>query len=215
MRGLRWALVLALTATAVQAQPQADRALADRALAGRALAEALRGGGYVLLMRHASSPRTLPGPGEADPGNPHRERQLDEAGKRAAEAMGQAIKVLRLPIGEVWSSPTYRALETVRLAGLPSPHIAPELGDGGQSMQAAGAAQADWLKAKVGTPPRAGADTVIVTHLPNISAAYGPAAAGLGDGEALVFHPNGQAPPEPVARIRIEDWPALAAEAGR
>jgi phosphohistidine phosphatase SixA len=180
-------------------------------LACGALVKALQGGGYVLVMRHASSPTARPTAAEADPGNPAHERQLDAAGKASASAMGQAIKALRLPIGEVWSSPTYRALQTVRLAGLPTPRTAPELGDGGQSMQAAGAAQGAWLRAHAGAPPKAGTDTVIVTHSPNISAAFGQAAAGLGDGEAMVFHPGGQGAGEPVARIRIEDWPKLAA----
>jgi phosphohistidine phosphatase SixA len=126
MRGL--VVILAFTATATQAQP----------LAGASLVGALRGGGYILVMRHESSSQTAPAPAEADPGNAGRERQLDEAGKRAAEAMGRAIKVLRLPVGEVWSSPTYRALQTVRLAGLPAPATASELGDRGRSMQAAG-----------------------------------------------------------------------------
>lgn len=195
-------IALALAASAAHAQP----------LAGASLVEALRGGGYVLLMRHASSPQALPAASEADAGNTGRERQLDDAGKRIAVEMGQAIKALRLPVGEVWSSPTYRALQTVRLAGLPEPSTAPELGDRGQSMQAAGIDQATWLKARVAMPPRAGTDTLIVTHLPNISAAYA-AAAGLADGEALVFHPRGQAPLEPVARIKAEDWPKLAATA--
>jgi len=197
--GLAVALVLA--ASAAYAQP----------LAGAPLVEALRAGGYVLLMRHASSPQALPGPTEADPANPGRERQLDDAGRRAAVEMGHAIKVLRLPVGEVWSSPTFRALQTARLAGLPEPSTAPELGDRGQSMQTTGTDQATWLKARVATPPGAGTDTVIITHLPNISAAYGAAAAGLADGEALVFHPRGQGAPQLVARIKAEDWPKLAA----
>ena len=49
--------------------------------------------------------------------------------------MGQAIRALRIPIGGVLTSPTYRALETVRLARLDSPTIVNELGDGGQSTQ--------------------------------------------------------------------------------
>jgi len=180
-------------------------------LAGAALVKALQGGGYVLVMRHASSPQPPPSAAEADPGNPGHERQLDEAGRRAAIAMGAAVLALRLPIGEVWSSPTYRALQTVRLAGLPAPMTAPELGDGGQSMQSASRDQAAWLRRQAARPPKAGSDTVIVTHFPNMSAAFGAAAAGLADGEALVFHPGGETANDPVARIRIEDWPRLAA----
>ena len=42
---------------------------------------------------------------------------------------------LRIPIGDVLSSPTYRALETVRLGQFTTPQISAELGDNGQSMQ--------------------------------------------------------------------------------
>lgn len=180
-------------------------------LAGAALVKALQGGGYVLVVRHASSPQTPPSAAEADPGNLGHERQLDEAGRRAASAMGTAILALRLPIGEVWSSPAYRALQTVRLAGLPAPRTAPELGDGGQSMQTASEDRAAWLRKQAARPPKAGSDTLLVTHLPNMSAAFGAGAIGLSDGEALVFHPGEGTANDPVARIWIEDWPRLAA----
>src|SRR6185295_5455968 len=81
-------------------------------LSGSALVTALRQGGYVLLMRHASSPPTPPTAGSAEHDNTKLERQLDETGRSSAQAMGGAIKALSIPVGEVWSSPTYRAQET-------------------------------------------------------------------------------------------------------
>ena len=99
------------------------------------LVKALQSGGYVLVMRHASSPREAPSKEVANADNTKLERQLDEAGRRGATTMGEAIRALRIPIGMVLSSPTYRAMETVRLARLASPTTVTELGDGGQSMQ--------------------------------------------------------------------------------
>lgn len=145
----------------------------------------------------------------ADPGNPSRERQLDEAGRAAAQTMGGALKTLHIPVGEVWSSPTYRARETVRLAALPNARIAPELGDQGQSMQAASADRGAWLRTKAAEAPRPGTDTFIVSHLPNISAAFGQTATGLGDGGILVFRPWLGLPPQYLGRIGIEEWPRL------
>jgi len=75
----------------------------------------LRHGGYVLVMRHASSPTNLPDKSAADPGNVGLERQLDEKGRSTAEAMGRAFKAAHIPVGEIFSSSTYRARETVRL----------------------------------------------------------------------------------------------------
>jgi phosphohistidine phosphatase SixA len=179
-------------------------------LSGAALVGALQHGGYILVMRHASSPQTPPSAAEADPGNPNRERQLDTAGKAAAAAMGTAIRELHIRVGHVWSSPTYRALETARLAGLPTPTIAPELGDHGQSMSAATDDESAWLRAKADQRPRPGTDDILITHQPNIAAAFGQAAQGLGDGEALVFRPQGGGKSALVARIPMTDWPRLA-----
>jgi hypothetical protein len=115
-------------------------------LAGTALIEHLRKGGYVLLMRHASAPTTLPDKQSADPENSALERQLDEKGRNSAIAMGQAIKKLEIPVGMVLSSPTYRELETVRLAALGSAKTYAQLGDGGHSMQASAVSnQTHWL----------------------------------------------------------------------
>ncbi len=182
-------------------------------LSGAALITALRQGGCVLVMRHASSPRAAPDKSVVNADNVAGERQLDEAGRTTARGMGTAIKKLRLPIGTVLSSPTYRALQTVRLAGLGRAKAAPELGDGGQGMMAdAASAQSDWLKRKVAEPPGSGSNILIVTHMPNIVGAFGQAAANIADGETLVFHGDGSGPATIVARVKIDEWPELAAK---
>lgn len=201
MQGLALGAIIALTSL-----PGAARA---QQLAGHALVQALQRGGYVLVMRHASSPMTPPTAAQAEPDNVSHERQLDDTGRNTSVAMGAAITALQIPIGMVWSSPTYRALQTARLAGLPQPKTAPELGAGGAMMQAAGSVPADWLKAKAAEIPHPSTDTVVITHQPNIMAAFGQEAAGIADGEALVLHTDGKGPAALVARIKIEDWPQL------
>ncbi|HLI85502.1 MAG TPA: histidine phosphatase family protein [Bryobacteraceae bacterium] len=178
-------------------------------LAGEALVEALRHGGYVIVMRHASSPQQPPDAKTADPGNRNRERQLDEKGRAAAAAMGRALRALRIPIGEILSSPAYRALETVRLAQLGKSTPIPELGDNGRSMQASTDAQAEWLKKRAGQFP-SGTNTLIVTHMPNMTRAFPEFTRNLTDGEALIFGPDGKGGTTLVARIKIEEWPRLA-----
>ena len=179
---------------------------------GAKLVDALRHGGYVLVMRHAHAPEQAPSPAAADPANSKDERQLDAAGQSAALAMGAALRTLRVPVGAVWSSPTYRAQETARLAGLPAPTIAAELGDSGHSMQAASDGQAKWLTALANRKPRKGTDSVIVTQYPNIKAAFGDQATDMKDGEALVLRPS-KTGPTPVGRIPMDEWPQLAAGA--
>jgi phosphohistidine phosphatase SixA len=178
-------------------------------LSGSTLVTALRQGGYVLLMR-TSSPNAAPDKTTADPENVTLERQLDQVGCDTARAMGEAIKKLSIPIGDVLSSPTYRAQETVRLASLGRAQTFPELGDGGQSMQAVKNAPAAWLRDKVFEVPPGGTDTVIVTHMPNVVAAFGLAANAIVDGETMAFRPDGRGGAELVARVKLEEWPALA-----
>jgi phosphohistidine phosphatase SixA len=176
-------------------------------LTAQALVSALRQGGYVIVMRHASSPREVPDKKTANPDNVNLERQLDEAGRTTAIAMGKALRDLKIPIGDVFTSPTYRAMETVRLGQFGNPKPVVELGDAGQSMQPVQEAQATWLKQKVTQPPK-GTNTLLITHMPNISRAF-PDVAGVADGEALVFQPDGKGGTQLVGRIKIEEWPHL------
>ena len=124
--------------------------------------------------------------------------------------MGAALKRLRIPVGVVWSSPTYRTRETIRLASLGVPQIAPELVEGTKGMQGgADASKAAWLRAKAAEAPKTGTNTIIVTHFPNIVGAFGQRAASLAAGEALVFQPGGKAADDLVARVKIEEWSRL------
>ena len=181
---------------------------APETLTGEALVKALRQGGYVIVMRHASSPREAPDAKSANPDNINRERQLDEQGRATAVAMGTALRELKIPIGEILSSPTYRALETLRLAELVKPTPVIELGDGGRGMQTSTEAQVAWLRNRVTQFP-ARANTLIVTHFPNMSGAFPQLTKDLMDGEALVFGPDGKGGAALVARVKIEEWPRL------
>jgi phosphohistidine phosphatase SixA len=186
--------------TSVVAQP----------LSGASLLMALRSGGYVLVMRHVSSPPAPPTPSEAERDNAQRERQLDAAGRSTAQAMGEAIRKLHIPIGTIWSSPTYRALETLRLMAVGSPTTSPELAEGSQGMHAdSDVARASWLRHAVTVAPAAGTDTLIVTHTPNILAAFDKEAANIAAGETLVFRSDGNGMPMLVARIKIGEWTGL------
>jgi phosphohistidine phosphatase SixA len=183
--------------TVVAAQPQT--------LTGPALVKALQAGGHVIVMRHGSSPSQIPE--KPNPDNVPPERQLDDKGRATATAMGAALRRLKIPIGEVLTSPTYRARETARMIGLPNPRPVPELGEGAGTMQAVSPEQAGWLQKKVKELPR-GANTVLVTHVPNVSAAF-PELPAVDQGEAIVFRTDGNGESRVVGRIKIEEWPGL------
>jgi phosphohistidine phosphatase SixA len=188
--------------------PLMARPAPGQTLSGEALVTALRHGGYVLVMRHTSSPREAPAQQSANADNVSLERQLDDNGRATAIAMGKALRALRIPVGEVFTSPTYRALETVRLAQLPNPRTQAELGDGGQSMQGVAESQLAWLRQMMAPLPM-GTNTVLVTHLPNMAGAFPQWVSGLSDGETLVLGSDGHGGTTLVARIKIEEWPNM------
>ena len=105
-------------------------------------------------------------------------------------------------------SPPYRALETVRLARFGTPNTFTELGDNGQSMQGDTPAQTAWVKKQVAFFPTA-TNTIVVTQLPNIIGAFPQLASGLADGEALIFGPDSKGKAILVARVKMEEWPAM------
>jgi phosphohistidine phosphatase SixA len=171
------------------------------------LIAALRQGGHVLVMRHASSPSEVPAAATANRDNVKRERQLDEAGRTGATAMGQALRRLKIPIDGVFTSPTYRARETVTYAQLANPTVVAELGDGGRSMQGVGEADAAWLRMKAAEAPARG-NTLLVTHMPNLSRAF-PAWGAVADGETVVVRPDGKGGTTLIGRVKIEEWSQL------
>lgn len=165
-------------------------------------------GGLVIVMRHASSPRTPPTAETANPDNPDLERQLDRDGRDGATAMGDALRRLRIPIGQVWSSPTYRARETVRAARLSPVEIVEALGDGGHSMQGVTEAQATWLRTRAAQRPASG-NTLIVTHQPNLARAFPSWGPTVADGESVILRPDGRGGVDVLGRMPIADWTRL------
>jgi phosphohistidine phosphatase SixA len=166
--------------------------------AGAELVEALRGGGHVILMRHAAATARAPDP--PDPENRNLERELDETGLASAAAMGEAFRRLGISIGAVLSSPTYRTLQTARSAGWGQVTSEPALGDDG--------GDPEWLRTTIGRSPQAGGNTILITHGPNVRAMF-PDQSAVAEGEALVLRPDGRGGADLVARVRIEQWPEL------
>src|SRR6185312_16115248 len=81
------------------------------------LAEALRAGGYVILVRHGA---TFSNQADTDPftfGEVGKQRNLNDKGKELAQAFGEAIRAAGIPVGKVYTSKFNRAHETAVLAG--------------------------------------------------------------------------------------------------
>ena len=74
----------------------------------------LREGGYVLYLRHTSTDFSQNDSRMTSFEDCTTQRNLTEKGRAEARALGEHVKRLKIPIGEVLTSPTYRARETAR-----------------------------------------------------------------------------------------------------
>jgi hypothetical protein len=78
---------------------------------------ALRQGGHVIVFRHGA---TFPDQADTDPLNPKnvaQQRQLNDDGRALAKAIGEAMRKLKIPVGEVQTSLFQRAVDTGTLLG--------------------------------------------------------------------------------------------------
>lgn len=128
----------------------------------------LQAGGHVLLIRHA-----VTDPGIGDPPGFRldacsTQRNLSEAGKRDARALGAALRRRGIPLGPVWSSRWCRCLDTARLA-FGRVEAAPMLDSIFRESDAAGKARVRDTLARVGAYTGKG-NLVLVTHDVNIRA---------------------------------------------
>ncbi|MFL6603361.1 MAG: histidine phosphatase family protein [Steroidobacteraceae bacterium] len=167
--------------------------------------EALRNGGCVLVMRHASACSCRPSHSRTA-SETARGYQLDEDGKNGARIMGEVIHQLHIYFGEVYCSPRDRARETAHLVGCRQPKELMQLDD---SSDTDANAQAVWLRATAAQPPAPGTNILLVTHMGNILSCFADTLSSVAPGEVLVFKPNVLQLLQPLARVRIEGWPAI------
>jgi broad specificity phosphatase PhoE len=86
------------------------------ALASEALWEKLKAGGYVILVRHASTEAGVGDPKGFKVDDCATQRNLNERGRKEAQRLGAEFKKRRIPIVKVMSSRWCRCLETARIA---------------------------------------------------------------------------------------------------
>jgi phosphohistidine phosphatase SixA len=157
----------------------------------------LEGGGHVVLIRHALAP------GFGDPanfklGDCGTQRNLSEAGRRQARAIGEAFRERGIPVEQVFSSQWCRCRETAELA-FGAFREQPAL-NSFFKQPALEAAQTRAMKELLAGHPPAAGNLILVTHLVNISALTGIVPD---PGEMVVAAINERGALAPKARIRI------------
>jgi phosphohistidine phosphatase SixA len=187
-----------------QMPPPAPRSSAAvRKLAPAELLAELKRGGYVIYFRHTStdfSQNDLQSKSFEDCAH---QRNLTDAGRAQARAIGAAIRELKLPVARVLASPMCRTMETARLIfGTAEP--VPEMR--GAPLPPADPNRYVALKKLFATPYPHGSNLAVASHGNPFYGVAGP--PYLAEGECAVIRGLGN-DFEIVARIRVDDWPAL------
>jgi hypothetical protein len=178
------------------------------------LASMLREGGYVIVFRHGATDDSQKDVYPFNFSDMGAQRQLNDKGRETARQIGAAIRQLRIPIGEIYTSRLNRAIETGRLLSGEEVKPLDALTDSaagsatGMANPGAGNAKAGLaLRELVNAAPKPGTNTVIVTHKTNFADAFGKPAGDVQEAEAFVYKPNGsQGPAELVTRVQAADW---------
>lgn len=203
---LKSALLLVLSVLPFSARDVA--AQSTPAMSDEALVEMLRAGGYNLYLRHmATNWSQQDTVHEADDWlscDSNLMRQLSNAGRDTANAVGMSIRSLDIPIGKVLASPYCRTVESARLMQLGSVEMTTDVMNlraaeyfGGRASIVASA------RARLGSLTEIGTNTLIVAHG---NVALEATAVYPDEGEIIVFQPDGEAGFHYIARITPADW---------
>jgi phosphohistidine phosphatase SixA len=204
-------LILVLAAGIAMAGSMARPAAQD---ATKAAFDGLKHGGFVVVFRHGQTNAVAGTPEDKSPldlANCSDQAMLSEAGQDQARAVGRAFAAAGIPVGKVLASGYCRAIEMARLAfghveasdalllrnfvpvaGAPAPPPWPQ--------------RVEMMKKLIATVPQAPTNTILITHFPNVNAAFG---VQIDFGDAVIVRPDGQGGARLIARILANEWPSL------
>jgi len=181
-----------------------------------ALIAALRAGGHNLYFRHVATDWSqhdqVSKADDLRSCDATRMRQLSAQGRNDARRIGEALRQLQVPVGEILASPYCRTVETAQQM---------QLGEVVASDAVMNLRSADYVggrasvvasaQALLASRPTAG-NRVIVAHgnVAREATPFYPA-----EGEALVFAPDGEGGFILRGRIPVDGWSRLLAIAGQ
>src|SRR5436305_3100159 len=140
----------------------------------REIAQALRAGDLVIVLRHGA---TFADQADTDPlnfDNIAAQRNLNDKGKALAKAFGDALHQVGAPIGKVYTSKYNRAYQTAVVAGFADIEKTADITEGGLVVSPnENSRRAEAFRKMLGTAPKPGTNTILITHKPNIIDALG------------------------------------------
>jgi len=167
------------------------------------VATTLQQGGNVVFFRHATTDmlatdrRPL-----TDLNDCSKQRNLSPSGIAISKEIGEAIRQLGIPIGDVLPNPYCRCMDTARYAfgrATARPDLYVRRTEQGWVPDEAN----DQLINLVATPPPAGVNTVLVGQIFNVQRTLG---LTLTEGEAIVFKPDGKGGYQLVGQLTATQW---------
>jgi broad specificity phosphatase PhoE len=161
----------------------------------------LRGGGQVVLLRHAATDMEQRDEIGAPLTDCARQRNLTEDGREDARLIGAVFRARGIPVGRVLSSGYCRCMETAQLAfGRAESWLALQEALTNRPLQEARLAE---IRALAAEPPTDG-NLVLVSHQYPIRLLAG---VKIGEGELLVLTPRGAGEFVIAGRIPLEELP--------
>ena len=173
-------------------------AMADVGSDHAEMIERMKGGGHILMIRHALAPGTGD-PANFQIGDCTTQRNLDDRGRKQAKAIGDWLRSNDITSARVYSSQWCRCMETAELleigmvAELPALNSFYELTQDREPNLKA-------LREFIADQPSKGVLIILVTHLVSISAI---ANEGVSSGEGVLLKLNQDAPYEIVGRLNF------------
>jgi len=173
---------------------------------------AVRGGGHVIVFRHGATHRDQADTDPLNLKNVAQQRQLNDQGRELARSIGNDMRKLKIPVGQVHASMFYRAVETGTLLGFGPVTSSADFTEGGQVVTPIeNDRRAAAMRKFASTLPPAGTNIALVSHKPNIMDAFGKDWFDIREGEASIFKPDGSGGYKLVARVQANEWAKLAA----
>lgn len=190
---------------------QAQGAQVQGAQAQAEWIDAVRQGGYVIVFRHGATHNDQADTDPLHPENVAQQRQLNDQGRALARSIGDAMRKLKIPVGQVHTSVFNRAVETGKLLGFGEVTPSLDFTEGGLVVSPIeNNRRMAALRKVAATAPAAGSNVVVVTHKPNILDAFGKDWFDVREGEASVLKPESDGY-KLVVRVQADEWSKLAA----